>query len=55
MSKKSSLVDYIPVAGIAKVAAETLAKKAGAEDRDAKFIGTLASVGATIVKAISEY
>jgi hypothetical protein len=55
MSKKSSLVDYIPVAGIAKVAAETLAKKAGAEDRDAKIIGTLAGVGATIVKAISEY
>jgi hypothetical protein len=55
MSEKSSIVDYIPVAAIAKVAAETIAKKAGAEDRDAKMIGTLAGVGATIVKAIRQY
>ena len=55
MGKKSSLVDYLPVAGIAKVAAETVAKKAGAEDRDAKIIGTIAGVGATIIKAIAEY
>jgi hypothetical protein len=55
MSEKSSIVDYIPVAGIAKVAAETIARKAGAEDRDAKLIGTVAGVWATIVKAAAQY
>jgi hypothetical protein len=55
MSKKSSAVDYLPVAGIAKVAAEKVAKKAGAEDRDAKLIGVLAGVAATVIKAVSEY
>jgi hypothetical protein len=55
MSDKSSIVDYIPVAGIAKVAAETIAKKAGAEDRDARLIGTLAGVWATVVKAVAQY
>lgn len=55
MSKKSSAVDYLPVAGIAKVAAEKVAKKAGAEDRDAKLIGVLAGVAATVIKAVTEY
>jgi hypothetical protein len=55
MSEKSSVVDYIPVSGIAKIAAETIAKKAGAEDRDAKMIGTLAGAWATIVKAVAQY
>ena len=41
--------------GSKTVAAETVAKKAGAEDRDAKIIGTIAGVGATIIKAIAEY
>jgi hypothetical protein len=55
MSEKSSIVDRIPVAGIVTVAAETLAKKAGAEDRDARLIGTLAGAVGGIIKAVASY
>jgi hypothetical protein len=55
MSSKSSIADHIPVAGIVKVATETIAKKAGAEDRDARLLGTIAGAWASIIKAAAQY
>jgi hypothetical protein len=55
MSQKPSIVDHLPVAGIVKFAAETIAKKAGAEDRDAHMLGTIAGAWASIVKAAARY
>jgi hypothetical protein len=51
MSEKSSIVDSIPVFGIVKTATETIAKKAGADEHDARLLGTIAGAWASIVKA----
>jgi hypothetical protein len=53
MSKKSSIIDHLPVASIAAATAEALAKKAGAEDHDANVIGALAGAWAGIIKAVT--
>jgi hypothetical protein len=48
MSGKTSVMDHIPVFSIVKTAAETIARNAGAEDRDARLLDTIAGACASI-------